>query len=348
MADISKITPPGSQTTYNLKDATAREQANWNINNGVKNLAPYNNGTENAPLKIPCNFKNGESYIVSWSSITSTSTSDSSRIAFMSGDNTVSNVYYVSHGVAGSTTLTLTADCDSLWVYAGSTYESNKTVTVSNLMVRPTSIVDSTYEPYALPNTKITPELIELVDSGAKNICNWHDYTLTSTTHRGVSFTNNNDGTVTVNTDSQGSTADDAYANLLTIYTGLPFGLKVGDTIVFASSSDNVHMILVPYLTDHYGTSERGSKSSPCIYTISQGTTGLVVRLTVRNSGTVVNNEKVSAFICSKAAWDVSQKFVPYRPSYEETVEQVAENKNNISSLQQTIGDINSVLEEVL
>lgn len=33
MADISKITPPGSQTTYNLKDATAREQAAENKNN---------------------------------------------------------------------------------------------------------------------------------------------------------------------------------------------------------------------------------------------------------------------------------------------------------------------------
>ena len=33
MADISKITPPGSQTTYNLKDSTAREQAAENKNN---------------------------------------------------------------------------------------------------------------------------------------------------------------------------------------------------------------------------------------------------------------------------------------------------------------------------
>ena len=33
MADISKITPLGSQTTYNLKDATAREQAAENKNN---------------------------------------------------------------------------------------------------------------------------------------------------------------------------------------------------------------------------------------------------------------------------------------------------------------------------
>lgn len=36
MADISKIIPPGSQTTYNLKDAAAREQAAENKNNILK------------------------------------------------------------------------------------------------------------------------------------------------------------------------------------------------------------------------------------------------------------------------------------------------------------------------
>ena len=209
MADISKITPPGSQTTYNLKDATAREQSNWNTNNGVKNLAPYNNGTADSPIKISCNFKSGESYILSWNSITSTSSSDSSRICFMNGESTVSNIYYATHGVAGSTTLTLTAVCDSLWVYAGSTYEANKTVTVSNLMVRPTSIVDSTYEPYALPNTKITPELIELVDSGAKNLYN---PTQTSTTISGLTgtVTRNSDGSYTIN----GTTSGTVYYNM--------------------------------------------------------------------------------------------------------------------------------------
>ena len=53
-------------------------------------------------------------------------------------------------------TLTLTADCDSLWVYAGSTYEGNKTVTISNFMIRPATIADSTYEPYAMSNAELT------------------------------------------------------------------------------------------------------------------------------------------------------------------------------------------------
>lgn len=39
MADISKITPLGSQTTYNLKDATAREQAEENKNN-ISKITP--------------------------------------------------------------------------------------------------------------------------------------------------------------------------------------------------------------------------------------------------------------------------------------------------------------------
>ena len=42
MADISKITPPGSQTTYNLKDATAREQVATKI--GASDYATQNTG----------------------------------------------------------------------------------------------------------------------------------------------------------------------------------------------------------------------------------------------------------------------------------------------------------------
>ena len=143
-------------STNQTKIGKVQTQANWNTNNGVKNLSPYNNGTESAPIKIPCNFKSGESYIVSWDSITSTSSADSSRMVFMSGESAVSNIYYATHGVAGSTTLTLTADCDSLWIYAGSTYESNKTVTLSNFMIRPVAIADSTYAPYAMSNAELT------------------------------------------------------------------------------------------------------------------------------------------------------------------------------------------------
>lgn len=51
MADISKITPPGSQTTYNLKDATAREQAAENKNN----ISYFQeNGSKNA---LDCTLK---------------------------------------------------------------------------------------------------------------------------------------------------------------------------------------------------------------------------------------------------------------------------------------------------
>lgn len=47
MADISKITPPGSQTTYNLKDATAREQAAENKNNILSKIGASDYATQN-------------------------------------------------------------------------------------------------------------------------------------------------------------------------------------------------------------------------------------------------------------------------------------------------------------
>ena len=323
-AAIGKLETKADNNTTNI--GKVQTQANWNTNNGVKNLSPISGGTVASGgqvAKMPCNIPAG-TYIIRW---VSTATTGSSVLTFFNNGTQVAQGGFNNDTELHYTQITLSSSANEIELY------TNTANTISDVMVCPKPLhdADSTYEPYALPNTKITPELIELVDSGAKNICNWHEYTLTSTTHRGVSYTNNNDGTVTVNTDSQGSTEADAYANLLTIYTGLPFGLKAGDTIVFASSSDKVRMVLIPYLTDHYGESQAGTKSNPRVWTIPQGITGMVVRLAVRDSGTVVTNEKVSAFICTKAAWDVSQKYVPYRPSYEETVEQVAENENNIS-----------------
>ena len=46
MADISKITPPGSQTTYNLKDAAAREQAEENKNNILSKIGASDYATQ--------------------------------------------------------------------------------------------------------------------------------------------------------------------------------------------------------------------------------------------------------------------------------------------------------------
>ena len=48
MADVAKITLPNG-TTKDIKDTTARKQANWNTNNGVKNLldVTYNTYTNN-------------------------------------------------------------------------------------------------------------------------------------------------------------------------------------------------------------------------------------------------------------------------------------------------------------
>lgn len=314
MADVTKITLPDG-TTKDIKDATARTQANWNTNNGVKNLAPYNNGTENSPLKIPCNFKNGESYTVSWSSITSTSTSDSSRIAFMSGDNIVSNIYYASHSVAGSATLTLTADCDSLWVYAGSIYEANKTVTISNFMVRPTSIVDSTYEPYALPNTKITPELIDLVDSGAKNV-----FSPTITTgvdsDTNLTLTVNSDNTITISGTAQSSK-----------YIVIGRGYTTAGNYVLSGTPSGITVNTGGYMRIEQGGEGVSQVLTPVDITLDNRE--YVVYLRVLSGKTY--NHTITPMLCTKAAWDVSQKFVPYRPTYEDTVEQVATNKNNIS-----------------
>ena len=140
----------------NISLQETKESLDYSIRTGVCNLSNFNNGTKGSPVMIPISGKSGESYVVSWRSITSTSSANSSRMAFMNGQTTVSDIYYASHGTSGSHTFTLTADCDSLWVYAGSSYEANKSVTASNLMLRPDYLPDTGYSNYTMTNEELT------------------------------------------------------------------------------------------------------------------------------------------------------------------------------------------------
>jgi hypothetical protein len=47
--------------------------------------------------------------------------------------------------------------------------------------------------------------------------------------------------------------------------------------------------------------------------------------------------------ICTKSAWDISQKYEPYLPTYEETVEQITTNKNNILTVADSGGAKNKI-----
>lgn len=157
MADISKITPPGSQTTYNLKDTTAREQAEENKNNILmsivdgflqKNFAPTATLTAtggNSDAASISNLKAGETYVVTFSA------SGAGQFYFAAGQN-VQTLPNFTDGQSYSQEVTLTHDFTTYRIYSGTT------AAITNIMITPKAVYDisSSYVPYAMSNVEIT------------------------------------------------------------------------------------------------------------------------------------------------------------------------------------------------
>ena len=291
MADVTKITLPNG-TTKDIKDATARAQANWNTNNGVKNLSPISGGTVASVgrvAKMPCNIPAG-TYVMGW---VSTATSGSAVITFYKNGTQIAQGGFTNSTSYSTTSITLTDTANEIELY------TNTANTISDVMICPKSLydADSTYESYALPNTKITPELIELVDSGAKNLLPVNSGTAIQRYQIDVTLP----------------------AGEYMLYVG---GLTSNDTdsstcqIIAMTSPTGT--VVSPYVM---ATRESGKYYS---FTLTDTCNDIYVYASdsyAHGSGDTVTFSNL--MICSKAAWDVSQKYVPYAPTNAELYEMI-------------------------
>lgn len=323
---------PWTDTTYSAATTTTaglmsaqdktdlgnvKTQANWNTNNGVKNLSPISGGTVSGSgrvAKLPCNIPAG-TYIICW---VSTATTGSSVLTFFNNGTQIAQGGFNNDTALHYTQITLSSAANEIELY------TNVANTISDVMVCPKSLydADSTFEPYALPNTKITPELIDLVDSGAKNELPPFNTNFTPTANISYSY----DSEHWIDVDITGTVSAYTQMNLLNGYISNTFAGK-HLYFNFSNNPSNVHAKIA--------YSSNGSTAAATIETVENGYTitgdypyiGVFI---VIDSG-ATQDFKFKAMICTKAAWDVSQKFVPYRPTYAETVAQVAENETNIS-----------------
>lgn len=328
-------------------------QANWNTNNGVKNLikpemvqaGEYNSVTysvnSDGSITVNGTATGGTSYVyisINDHPINIKQFCDGNHIltGCPSGGSAAGYKLYAAKGnyakydYGEGVLLTETSETEVFLVIS-----IPQGVTVNNLvfrpMIRPAFVTDDTFQPYALPNTKITPELIELVDSGAKNLL--LNKATTTTSSAGLTYTVNTDKSITVTGSSTNHNAFNVggsrtYANALPlpkgkymVSGGVPLISQKPIYIQFGVMSDSTASISWHNIDD-----------TPYELTISNDTTRIVYEIYSPDGSYSGYNVTFYPMICSKAAWDVSQKYVPYRPTYEDTVEQVAENKNNILS----------------
>lgn len=147
--------------------------------------------------------------------------------------------------------------------------------------------------------------LVELVDGGAKNLLK---ITVASKTIGGVTFTVNDDGTVTVDGTNTGTGSvsfmlvSNQQANLIPDggywFSGCPQG----------GGTDTFDLRWYRY-TPNVSAYDTGS--GVAIHK-NGNTTDSNIAIVVR-PGVTVNNITFKPMLCTKAAWDISQKFVPYK-----------------------------------
>ena len=295
LGDISKINLPNGNVV-NIKDATVRAQANWNTNNGVKNAATVNSASKTNSGYFFINnlgwvIKANEEYYIEFDF---EKTAGDATVQLTNANGNVISTTYVACGSSssGHAKRKIAPNVDAYGYNAY--FNATGTITISNLMIYPAFITDDTFEPYALPNTKITPELIELVDSGAKNELN---VTATSSGN----FTVNSDKSITVN----GSFSQAAEYTLASL-TGTIKGVLSGCT----NGSNSTYRMWIQYKINN-GSVQRIDLLDGSVELDLSNVTWSAVQIRVE-SGQTLNNVKFYPMLCSKAAWDVSQKYVPY------------------------------------
>lgn len=162
--------------------------------------------------------------------------------------------------------------------------------------------------------------LVEIIDSGPKNRLTFKDLDMIKAQNTGGTWTGNvyefRGVTYTVNSDftvSANGTATGGNANLILSPQG-GFSIEPGSWILSGcpsgGSSSTYNIAIAGTASDVGSTAEFTSCSS------------VITRIYILE-GTRVDNLTFKPMICSKAAWDISQAYQPYRPSYQEMYDMI-------------------------
>jgi hypothetical protein len=160
----------GIYQSYALSNAVLTNNSSYNANNGVKNHLPINSGVTTGPQYVfdwvAKDIPAGQ-YIISFSTATT-----SGAVAIEFGDGNTA-----SYNQTGYRVVTLPSQSAEVTVGVNTHYVriyANVALTMSNIMLRPASIPDPTYQPYALPNTTLTSGLNSYIENGVRNFAKYN------------------------------------------------------------------------------------------------------------------------------------------------------------------------------
>lgn len=339
MAEYNADRVAYGQNTYIFNDKAARNAILDIIADNGKNLIP--DISYGRPKGDPCPYIDipvramAGSYMLSIDNVTSSDTdADTCLVTAFSNGSIVSGEVYLERGYDITAGISLDSPADTIRIYASDTasHSSGDKIYVLRPMLCPGSYynVDATYAFYTPSNRELTAReqedrahIVDIIDSGPKNVVNW---SATSTTISGVTFTVNSDKTV--------STSGTASARA---QFGLPFtvpaSLKAGRYVLSgcptgggnASGATTLYALyiydatanarVVPNYKDDNGNALEfdWAPDSTHSYNIT-----VDIRKSTNATGLVFK-----PMICLKKYWDVTKVFQPYRPSYQELYDMV-------------------------
>lgn len=219
------------------------------------------------------------------------------------------------------------------------------------------------WQPPALPNYDLTrleaedrAALAEEIDAGAKNIIpvtrdeiksynawSWNGYTATN---GGITYTLNADGSITMN----GTSTATGEFSILPRTAGRSIFPKAGTYVLYAqvpkslnpSGVENV-FIGVNRTVSGSGVRYGIDKGDGATFTVqsSEVNNANGIWIGFSSAGLTVNNVTIYPMICTKAAFGVSSKFVPYRPNWDLVCQRSgAITKRNVTGTDWTLTDV--------
>lgn len=161
--------------------------------------------------------------------------------------------------------------------------------------------------------------LAELVDSGAKNLLKPKSVITTSpTSGGGLTVTRNDDGSITIN----GTATSAVFIYICTDDENLRAQI-LGKRLVLSGCPEGGTTGGYRLRCWHYdGALNVGDYGNGVLFTFTNESSTYHFDIAIDN-GVVCDNLTFKPMICSKAAWDISHGYVPYRPSYDELIARI-------------------------
>lgn len=177
---------------------------------------------------------------------------------------------------------------------------------------------------YDIKDSRAETALVDVIDNGLKNIINAQN----PSGQQRVTITNGNDGAVNISC-SNAKWATTAYTVSIKPNTWYTFALYVDSATL--SGVSFMYFLNASENGSDMGELSRGTITGPTVKVSTFNTQYSELKASVNINNSALSGSgsaTVRLMLCPKAAYEITSKYVPYRPSYDELVARITALEN--------------------